>query len=133
MDKYGGLILDVTATEAAPDKDFLEQLGHPVLVCHGPDWGRACPIIKGGCPKVESAHGVIFQLDLDRPQHRIILKRYQEILADDIPTAVVVQPGQEERHAELLGGVRVWTEEPTVAELDGFAAEVETSDEFRTA
>ena len=133
MKDHGGLILDVTATEGTPDKEFLQRLGHPVLVCHGPDWGRACPIVKQHCPKVESAHGVIFQLDLDRPQHRVILKRYQEILADDVPTVAVVQPGQEERYADLLGGIRVWTEAPTIAELDGFAPEVETADEVRDA
>jgi len=83
MTDYSGLILDVTVTDAAQDKEFLERLGHPVLVCHGPDWGRACPIIRGQCPMVESAHGVIFQLDLDRPQHRVILKRYQESLDVD--------------------------------------------------
>ncbi|MDK1038079.1 MAG: hypothetical protein QGD91_04000, partial [Actinomycetota bacterium] len=69
MTDLSGLILDVTSMDAAPDKEFLEKLGHPVLVCHGPGWGHACPIIKDGCPLVDSAHGVIFQLDLDRPQH----------------------------------------------------------------
>ncbi len=72
MTDLSGLILDVTSRDAAPDKEFLEKLGHPV--------GHACPILKGGCPMVDAAHGVIFQLDLDRPQHRAILKRYQEVL-----------------------------------------------------
>jgi hypothetical protein len=133
MADYSGLILDVTTTDAAPDMDFLEGLGHPVLVCHGPDWGHACPIISDHCPKVDSAHGVIFQLDLDRPQHRVILKRYQEFLDDDVPTAAVVQPDQKERYADILAGMQVWTNEPSVAELDGFAALVETADELRDA
>ena len=131
MTDFSGLILDVTPSDAVLDKDFLERLGHPVLVCHGPAWGHACPIIKGACPKVEASHGMIFQLDLDRPQHRVILKRYQDVIADDVPIAAVVKPGQEELYADLLRGVQVWSEEPTVAELDGFAALVEASDELR--
>lgn len=131
MSEPAGLMLDVTATDAAPEKAFLERLGHSVLVCHGPAWGRACPIIKGRCPMVESAHGVVFQLDLDRPQHRIILKRYQEVLNADIPIVAVVRPGQDERYADLLKNVLVWTEPPTIANLDGFAAMVEAADEFR--
>ena len=102
MTGFSGLILDVTPTEAVLDIEFLERLGHPVLVCHGPAWGHACPIIKGACPKVQSSHGMIFQLDLDRPQHRVILKRYQEVIDDDVPIVVVVKPGQEERFADLL-------------------------------
>ena len=33
-----GLILDATAADADFDRDFLEKLGHPVLVCHAPRW-----------------------------------------------------------------------------------------------
>jgi len=124
MTDYSGLILDVTPNDRALDKDFLERLGHPVLVCHGPAWGHACPM-------VESAHGLIFRLDLDRPQHRVILKRYQEMINGDVPIVAVVKPGQEELYADLLAGAQVWTEEPTVAELDGFAALVEASDDSR--
>jgi len=126
-----GLVLDVTASDATLDKDFLERLGHPVLVCHGPAWGRACPIIAGECPMVDAAHGVIFQLDLDRPQHRVILKRYQEVLGDEVPIVVVVTPEQEEAYSHLLGGVQVWQETPTIAKLDGFAALTETVDDLR--
>jgi UDP-N-acetyl-D-mannosaminuronic acid transferase (WecB/TagA/CpsF family) len=77
---------------------------------------------------VDAAHGVIFQIDLDRPQHRAILKRYQEVVADDIPIVVVVRQGQKERFRELLAGVQTWETEPTISELDGFAAEVEAAD-----
>jgi hypothetical protein len=133
MTDFSGLILDVTPSEPVLDKEFLERLGHPVLVCHGPAWGHACPIIKGACPKVASSHGMIFQLDLDRPQHRVILKRYQEVIDDDVPIVAVVKPGQEKRYMDLLSGVQVWSDKPTVAELDGFAALVEASDELRDA
>lgn len=123
-----GLILDVTPADGEFDRDFLEKLGHPVLMCHGPETGHLCPILKDGCDMVTSAHGVVFQLDLERPQHRAILQRYQEVVADDVPIVVVVQEGQRARYRDLLAGVRVWESEPTASELDGFAAEVEAAD-----
>jgi len=126
------VILDVTPSDGDFDKDFLEKLGHPVLVCHGPEMGHVCPILKGGCEMVNSAHGVVFQLDLDRPQHRAILKRYQEVVADDVPLVVVVREGQKAMYEGLLDRVYVWEGEPTAAELDGFAAEVEAADWSRS-
>jgi hypothetical protein len=39
-----------------------------------------------------------------------------------------VSPADAERHAELLRDVQLWTREPNVADLDGFAAEVEAAD-----
>jgi hypothetical protein len=128
-DSHKGIVLDVTPFDAAPDKDFLERLDHPVLVCHGPDWGHACPLLKDGCEMVDTTHGVIFQLDLDRPQHRIILEKYQEALDDGVPIVAVVKPGQETTYADLLAGVEVWSDRPTIAQLDGFAARVEAVDE----
>lgn len=123
-----GLILDVTPADGEFDRSFLEKLGHPVLICHGPEMGHVCPILKDGCGMVDSAHGIIFQIDLERPQHRAILKRYKEVVAEDIPIAVVVRKGQRAKYSDLLTGVQVWETEPTVSELDGFAAEVEAAD-----
>lgn len=131
MNEDAGIILDVTPGDAHVESEFLEKLGHPVLVCHGPDWGHACPILKGGCPLVDEAHGVIFQVDLDRPQHRAILRKYKEVIADDVPIRVVVREGQWDTYAADLVGVRVWDHEPTIGELDGFAAEVEAADATR--
>jgi len=119
MKLTSGLILDVTP--------------YPVQVCHGPDWGHVCSIVTGTCPMVDSAHGIVFRLDLDRPVHRVILKRYQESVADDVPLVVVVSPGQEEEYADILTGVQVWIGEPTIAEIDGFAAQTEAADELRDA
>jgi hypothetical protein len=123
-----GVILDVSPDGAAFDRDLLERFGHPVLVCHGP--GEAvCPLIEdGSCELIESAHGVIFKLDLDRAYHRTILKRYQQLLADDIPIRAVVSPEQAETYAALLAGVQVWTHDPDTKDLDGFAAQVEAAD-----
>lgn len=129
-DLHKGIVLDVTPFDAAPDKDFLERLDHPVMVCHGPDWGHACPLLKDGCDMVDSAHGVIFQLDLDRPQHRTILAKYQETLEDEVPIVAVVPTGQEATYRDLLAGVEVWSDKPTIAQLDGFAARVEAVDDF---
>ena len=126
-----GLILDVTPADGDFDRGFLEKLGHPVLVCHGPEEGHTCPILLDGCDMVDRAHGIIFQIDLEREQHRAILKRYQEVVADDIPIVAVVREGQKSRFKELLSGVQTWEAEPTVSELDGFAAEVEAADHTR--
>lgn len=125
------LILDVTPGDGTFDRRFLEGIGHPVLICHGPDIGKACPILKESCGKVAEAHGVVFQLDLDRPQHRVILKRYREVLAEDIPLWASVRPGQDAEYRELLNGVQVVVGEPGAADLDGFAAQVEAADMTR--
>jgi hypothetical protein len=74
---------------------------------------------------------VVFQLDLERPMHRAILKRYQEVLADDVPLWASVKPGQEVEYAELLEGVQVVVGEPGAAALDAFASQVEASDMTR--
>lgn len=110
-------------------RGFLEGLGHPVVVCHGPAKGTLCPMLATDeCPKVDSAHGVIFALDLDRPQHRAILQRYLSVLREDIPVSVVTSQEQAERYRSQLAGVHVWTAAPGVGDLDGFASEVEAAD-----
>lgn len=110
------------------DVSFLERTGHPVVVCRGPV-DRPCPLLGGkGCPKFESAHGIVFELDLERVEHRAIVERYRALARTDRPIRVVVLPGQIERYGDLLAGVEIWTHEPNVAELDGFAARVEAAD-----
>jgi hypothetical protein len=126
----GVVLLDVSpgASEAF-ERSFLEKVGHPALVCHGPHEGTLCPLLEGkGCAKFEAAHGIVFELDLDRPQHRAIVQRYRELGREGLPIRVVATPEQAERHREVLAGVEVWTHEPTAADLDGFAAEVEAAD-----
>jgi hypothetical protein len=125
----GAILLDVSLCETeAFDVTFLERTGHPVLVCHGPG-PKVCPLLGGeGCSKFEAAHGIVFQLDLDRPQHRAIIKRYRAVARPGLPIRVVVGPGQADRYPELLSEFEVWMQEPTAAELDGFAARVEAAD-----
>jgi hypothetical protein len=131
MDADRGVILiDVAPGVGADfDRSFLEKTGHPVVMCHGPAHASLCPILSGvGCQDVMDAHGIVFVLDLDRPQHRAILDRYRDVVRDDVPIRAVVKPGQRERYAQLLDRVEVWEHEPTAADLDGFAAEVEAAD-----
>jgi hypothetical protein len=133
MDHDDSVILNVTPGDGRDlEEDLLTKAGHTVLACSGPSDVDRCPVLFGEeCPLVEAAHGVVFQLDLDLPAHRDVLGHYQEILPAGTPLRVVVRPGQKDRYAELLGDLAVWTHSPTVADLDGFAALVDASDEGR--
>lgn len=126
------VLFDIPIGEKPVDSEFLVRLGHPVETCHGPDGEHTCPLVEGkGCPLAENAHGVVFELDLERPEHQEILAKYKEGLREDIPIRVSVQPGQEQKFAPLLKGVKVWTHTPVAGDLDAFAAEVEASESFR--
>lgn len=128
-DTGGVVLLDVLAGEGDFDTSILERLGHPVVTCGGPDVKTLCPLLGGkGCEKFDQAHGIVFELDLDRPQHRSIVERYRQLAREDMPIRVVVRPDQQRRYAELLDSVQVWDHTPTVADLDGFAAQVEAAD-----
>ena len=129
--REGVVLLDVLAGDGEFDRSILERLGHPVVTCGGPEAMRLCPILGGeGCDKFEEAHGIVFELDLDRPQHRAIVRRYRELARPDLPIRVVVRPDQQQRYADLLADVQVWDHSPTVADLDGFAAQVEAADRY---
>ena len=125
----GVVLLDVLAGEGEFDTSILERLGHPVVTCGGPEVKTLCPLLGGeGCEKFDQAHGIVFELDLDRPQHRSIVERYRQLAREDMPIRVVVRPDQQRRYADLLDAVQVWDHAPTVADLDGFAAQVEAAD-----
>lgn len=125
----GPILIDVSATgDAGYATAFLEGIDHPTMVCNGPGEGVMCPILEGfRCDMVDSARGIVFELDLDVPQHRAILKEYVKTVAEDVPIRVVIKPGQEVTYADALQGVRWWNHQPTVGELDGFAAEIEAA------
>lgn len=129
---HGMILIDVTPGIGEEfDRSFLERTGHEVVVCHGPEPDTLCPILTAtGCEKVDRAHGIVFALDLDRPQHRAILERYREVTRPEVPIRAVVRPGQRAKYAELLGPFEVWEHEPTVADLDGFAAGIEAVDRY---
>jgi hypothetical protein len=126
----GVVLLDVPPGDAGEfDRATLERMGHPVLVCHGPSTEAPCPLLGSrGCPKFEQAHGIVFKLDLGQSQHREIVRRYRHLAQPEVPIRVLVSPADAQRHAELLRDVQFWTHEPNVADLDGFAAEVEAAD-----
>lgn len=126
---------DVPHGDAEAHAALMERLGHPATVCHGPAENDLCPILEaeGECPLIDAAHGVVFEFDLDREQHRQILHKYLEVIDDEVPVRVIASPDQAERYADLLRGVDVWTHEPTAGELDGFAALVEAADQDREA
>lgn len=124
----GYILFDVPNGAEPIGERFLEQLGHHVEVCHGPAPKQLCPILKGdGCPLAAGATGIVFELDLDRPQHRAILAEYKESLRSDLPIRVAVRPGQETQYRELLRGLKVWSHVPVAGDLDGLAAEVEAA------
>jgi hypothetical protein len=130
MDDY--ILFDTPGGGAPVDAAFLEQLGHRVMVCGGPDQGTICPILTGaGCELAESAAGIVFELDLDRPQHRAILNRYKQNLRSDVPIRVVVGEGQAEQYPDLVRGLTLWTHAPVAGDLDGLAAEVEAAERGR--
>lgn len=125
MDDY--ILFDIPGGERPVESAFLEQLGHRVMVCSGPGEGEICPILTGeGCELAENAAGVVFELDLDRPQHRAILTRYKQAVRPDAPIRVVVTPEQADRHVDLLRGLSVMTHPPVAGDLDGLAAQVES-------
>jgi hypothetical protein len=127
--RAGVILLDVSSVDAGEfDRDLFERLGHPVIVCHGP--GRhGCPLLgHEGCSKFDKAHGIAFRLDLDRKDHRAILQRYRQLARPELPIRVRVSADQARRYADELQAFEVWTHEPNVADLDGFAAEVEAAD-----
>jgi hypothetical protein len=132
MSESGSYVLfDIPQGDEPVDSEFLVGLGHPVEVCHGPGGERVCPLVAGeGCPLVENAHGIVFELDLARPEHRAILRKYKSSLRDDVPIRVAVKPGQEQEFAPLLKGVKVWTHTPVAGDLDALAAEVEAADQL---
>ena len=123
------VLLDVLPGAAGDfDESFLSRNGLSVSVCSGPEESTQCPLVAGhGCRKFGEAHGIVFELDFDNPAHRAIVQKYRELAREDVPIRVVLTPDQAERYRDELQSVEVWTHEPTVAELDGFAARVEAS------
>ena len=126
----GTILLDVTPGLGEEfERSFLTRNGHAVMVCHGPHDDQPCPLLQGaGCATFDRAHGVVFELDLDRAEHRAIVERYRALRGPDFPIRVVISAAQAEHYATFLDEVEAWPEVPSAAELDGFAAQVEARD-----
>lgn len=122
------VLFDVPPGTEPRDRGFLEQSGHPVVVCHGPPHGELCPILAtGDCPLASGAEGIVFELDLTRPQHRAILLRYKRSLREDLPIWVIVDPSQAARYSDLLRGLEVVFKEPVAGDLDRLVAQIEAT------
>jgi hypothetical protein len=127
----GAILLDAPDGEGRFERSMLERLGHAVIECSGPAPGELCPLLRDGdCDLFEQAYGIVFELDLDRPQHRAILREYQALAPEDLPIRVVVDAEQRARYGGEFDGVMLWDHEPTIADLDGLAAQIESLDRF---
>lgn len=121
------VILDVNPDPEALawEQDFLTRIEAHTVGCCGPDAQGGCPLLQGkSCAKIEAADGVLFQLDLDRADHRRILAKYVRLL--DVPIRVVVSREQSKRWGHLLDLVEVFIPPIGPAKMDAFAAEVES-------
>lgn len=126
------ILFDIPKGAQPKDRSFLENLGHRVMVCNGPAYGTACPILTDGkCELASGAHGIVFELDLDRPQHRAILSKYKETSPENLPIMVVVPREQWAENAELLKGLKVLSHVPAVGDLDALEALVDAADATR--
>jgi hypothetical protein len=122
------VVLDVNPNPESLDweQEWLTRTGLPVIRCCGPEVQGGCPILDNGrCRKSHEADGVIFQLDLDRPEHRRILRKYIRQLY--VPIRVVATPEQEKRWAHLLQFVEIFNPPIGPAKLDAFAAEISST------
>jgi hypothetical protein len=122
------VILDVNPSpeDLKWEQDWLhDRLEIPVVTCTGPHKVRDCPLLKGqACGKVARADGILFQLDLDREDHREILRLYADTL--DVPVRAVVSDDQRDRYKDLLAKVEVVSPPVGPSALDAFAAEVQS-------
>ena len=112
---------------------ILEKLEHGVITCHGPTGRHDCPLVHGqGCAWFNEAHGIVFALDLRLREHAAIVRHYEDLAASagrELPIRVIVPAGSDA--PSRLGDVPTWYGDPTVAQLDGFAALVEATDRSR--
>ena len=114
-------------SELSWETDLLRQRGHDVVYCPGSPLGASCPILGGDfCAKVAAASGVIFDLDLDRAEHRAILAKYRGLLGPEIPIRVLIREDQVAAYPELFEPVQMWIERPTPADVIEFAAALES-------
>jgi hypothetical protein len=123
----GPEILVVTENDATTDA--IERMGGHVTGCGGPQ-GSTCPIVEGdGCPMVDAAAGVVFELDLDDPYNTDILRCYRRTLGPLVPIVVVTDS---DRSSPSLDGVAV-TSELDDADIGGFIDRVELAAMARSA
>lgn len=122
------LILDVNPDGESLEREtrFLTDAGVRVVQCRGPLGPGDCPLlVDRSCCNVDAADGVVFQLDLDDPEHRRILAKYVvELGRREVPIRLVVTEEHRGRWPKLAQLVEVSTPPFGPVKLDGFAAEV---------
>ena len=127
-----GTVLEVGATAGSSYREVIEDRGHAVVGCGGPDGGR-CPLVEdGSCSMVDSAQGVVFRLDLDDDYNRQILTCYRKELGPDVSIQVMAKPGDEVTYADDLRGTVVLTEDSDSA-VDHFSHRVALAEMARQA
>jgi hypothetical protein len=87
----------------------LEAAGLTVSICGGPDAlpGRVCPLVGGkSCPMVDAADVVVHDLDLDKAEHRAVLRTLRRVHSDT-PVVLELPQSTARDHAVLLDGCHV--------------------------
>ena len=87
----------------------LEAAGFSVSMCGGPDAlpGRVCPLVGGtSCPMVDAADVVVHDLDLDRAEHRAVLRTLRRVHAAT-PIVLELPQSTARDHAALVEGCHV--------------------------
>lgn len=103
-----GIVLTVAAEGDDVSRARLEDMGHMVLSCRGPEQNGCCSLLETGeCHLAAMADGILFELDLDVAENREILHLYRTEIGRTTPVRVLLKPGQAERHRDLLADVDV--------------------------
>lgn len=101
-----GVVLTVAADGDHVSRARLEDMGHMVLSCRGPEQNGCCSLLDSGeCQLAAMADGILFELDLDVAENREVLHRYRTEFGRTTPVRVLLKPGQAERHRDLLADV----------------------------
>lgn len=92
---------------AQASAEALIEAGLDPLVCGGPGAGHGCPVFDGApCALIERADAVVYDLDLDRPDDRLVL-RSLVTEHEGLPIASERTTEEVRRHGEALRPVTV--------------------------
>lgn len=82
--------------------DVLVEAGLDPQICSGPNGSAGCPIFDGApCALVEGADAVVYDLDLDRVDDRLVL-RYLVIDHDGLPIITERSTQESRAHCDVL-------------------------------
>jgi hypothetical protein len=103
------VIENVSAMDRVHLAEIFGEAGYDVSTCGGPSTlrGGRCPLVTdGGCPMIEGADLVFFDLDLDREDSREVLHSLRS-LHPELPVVVEAPEAALRAHHELLVGCEV--------------------------